>query len=192
MLATNQKKSRIDPKEIHDILRNSRRRHVIRHLEARLTPVTLRELSERIAELETGESPAPRNVRESVYNSLHQTHLPKLDALGVIEYDDDRKTVELRDSARQVDLYMEVVMRHGISWAGYYRTLGVLALVTVVATSAGVPFLSTVPTVLTASAFLVVFAISTAYQLWTRRWFYLHSLVANVSPEKTGIGNRRS
>ncbi|MFC3959563.1 DUF7344 domain-containing protein [Halovivax cerinus] len=189
MLGTHQQTSRIDPQEIHDILRNSRRRNVIKHLESQLTPVSVRELSERIAEIETSESPAPRNVRESVYNSLHQTHLPKLDAVGVIRYDEDRKTVELREPARQVDVYMEVVTRYGFTWAGYYRTLGVLALVTIVATTVEVSPLSPVPTVLCASAFLLVFAASTAYQLWTHRWFYLRSLVANVSPASDDLGN---
>jgi len=168
----------IDPREIHDILRNGRRRKVLKQLQRRVEPVSLRELSEQIAALETGESPPPRNVRQSVYNSLHQTHLPKLDGKGVIEYDEDRKTVTLRNPARQVDLYMEVLTRYGITWAGYYRTLGVLALFAVVATNVDALVLGGVPTLAVASAFLAVFAVSTAYQLWNRRWFYLRSLLS--------------
>lgn len=81
---------------------------------------------------------------------------------------------------------MEVVTRYGITWASYYRTLGVLALVAVVATSIDVTPLSGIPTLLCASAFLVAFAASTAYQLWSHRWFYLRSLVDNVSPADAG------
>lgn len=169
---------RIEPQVVHEILRNSRRRAVIEELESRVEPVSLRELSERIAAAETGESPPPRNARQSVYNSLHQTHLPKLDDAGVIAYDPDRKTICLEEPARQVDLYMEVVTRYGITWTQYYRTLGVIALGSIVAANTGVIGFSAVPTLAFASVFLAVFAVSTAYQLWSRRWFYLRSLFA--------------
>lgn len=167
----------IDPGEVHDILRNDRRRRVIKQLQQQLEPVSLRELSERIAEHESGESPAPRKLRESVYNSLHQTHLPKLDDRGIIEYDKDRKTVRLRDGARHIDVYMEVVTKYGITWATFYRTLGVLALVGVVAVRAGVPVISDIPTLAWATVFLGIFAVATSYQLWSRRWFYLRSFL---------------
>jgi len=170
----------IAPPEVHDILRNERRRKVLKELQQRLEPVSLRELSERIATLETGERPPPRNVRQSVYNSLHQTHLPKLDEKGILEYDKNRKTVRLREPARQVDLYMEVVTRYGITWAGYYRTLGVAALCAIVATEIGALVIGTVSALVVASLFLVVFAVSTAYQLWNRRWFYLRSMLQNT------------
>ena len=168
----------IDPGEIHDILRNDRRRRVIKHLQSQFEPLTLRELSERIAAKEAGESPAPRNVRESVYNSLHQTHLPKLDDRGIIDYDKDRKTVELLEGANDVEVYMEVINRYGISWATYYRTIGVMSLLVVVAANTGFPFVADVPTLAWASCFLALFAGSACYQLWSRRWFYLRQLLA--------------
>ena len=168
--------SEITPREVHEILRNDRRRQVIEQLSERVQPIELGELAERIAAAETGETPPPRNARQSVYNSLHQTHLPKLDGKNVIEYDSDRKTIALREPAREVDLYMEIVTPYGITWAGYYRSLGVLALLTVIAVKTGVPLLARVPTLAVASVFLAVIAASTSYQLWSRRWFYLRSL----------------
>ncbi len=169
--------SRLAETEIHDILRNDRRRRVIEHLQASVGTVTLRELAETIAAHETGDSPPPRSVRDSVYNSLHQTHLPKLDDEGVVEYDEHRKTVELRPGAHDVNVYMEVVTKYGITWADYYRTIATIALSLLVATELGVPVVSAVPTLLLASCALVVVAASTAYQLWTRRWTYLRALV---------------
>jgi hypothetical protein len=163
--------------EIHDILKNSRRRRVLEHLQESMGSVTLRELAETIAAHESGESPPPRPLRESVYNSLHQTHLPKLDDEGVVNYDKNRKTVELQSGARDVNVYMEVVTKYGITWADYYRTLATLALAAVVAVEAGVPALETLPVLLVASAFLATIAVSTAYQLWTRRWTYLRALL---------------
>jgi len=168
----------IEPGEIHDILRNDRRRQVIEQLRSQYEPLELRELSERIAAAESGESPAPRNVRESVYNSLHQTHLPKLDERGIIDYDKDRKTVELLEGASDVEVYMEVINRYGMTWATFYRTLGVMSLLVVVASDAGVPLVADVPALAWGSAFLGLFAVSACYQLWSRRWFYLRQLLA--------------
>ncbi|WP_254832220.1 DUF7344 domain-containing protein [Haloglomus salinum] len=167
----------IDRGEVHEILRNDRRRATVEVLRAKLGSVSLRNLSEAIAEREAGESPPPRKVRQSVYNSLHQTHLPKLDERGVIEYDRDRKTVQLEEGARHVYVHMEVVNEYGITWADYYRSLGVLALMTVVAAGLGTPFLSSVEPMLIASVFLVLFALSTARQLWVNRWLYLRALL---------------
>ncbi|MEF8773057.1 DUF7344 domain-containing protein, partial [Halodesulfurarchaeum sp.] len=59
--------------KIHDILRNDRRRRVLEHLQESVGSVTLRELAETIAANEANQSPPPRALRESVYNSLHQT-----------------------------------------------------------------------------------------------------------------------
>lgn len=167
----------IDEAEIHDILRNERRRRTIRHLQGSLGEVSLRDLSEAVAAAETGEAPAPRDIRDSVYNSLHQTHLPKLDDNGIIEYDADRKTVRLTERSRQLDLYMEVVTPYGISWSQYYRTLGLLGLTAIVLQDLGVPVFAWVDVALWASAFLLLIAISTTYQLWTSRWFYLRQLI---------------
>jgi len=57
--------------------------------------VTVRQLSREIVAIEEG-IPFDRATGEeyhSVYNSLIQTHLPKLNDIGAIEYDSDRKTV---------------------------------------------------------------------------------------------------
>ena len=90
--------------EIHDVLRNERRRLVLERLWADGSE-TVRELSEHIASIESGENPPPRNVRQSVYVSLHQTHLPKLDDLGIVVYDDDAKEVSLAARAADLEQY---------------------------------------------------------------------------------------
>ncbi len=97
---------RFDEGEIHDILRNDRRRAAITVLTEEGGSATIRELSERIASLESGEDPPPRNLRQSVYVSLHQTHLPKLDALDIVDYDTDTKRVDLREEAADVKAHM--------------------------------------------------------------------------------------
>jgi hypothetical protein len=163
--------------QIHQILSNPRRRAILQHLGSSSSGViTVRALSESIAAAEAGESPAPRNVRESVYTSLHQTHLPKLDALGVIEYDRDHREIRVLDRARDVDRYMDVVTGAGVTWGEYYLGLGVFSLVMVVTALAGVPGISLIDPLLWASGALATFALSAVYQLWSDRWAILRLL----------------
>jgi predicted transcriptional regulator len=98
----------LEPTEIHDVLRNERRRLVLEQLLDTDTEESVRDLAEYIASIEAGESPPPRNVRQSVYVSLHQTHLPKLDELGIVAYDSDTKAVSLNGRAGEVAVYLDV------------------------------------------------------------------------------------
>lgn len=159
--------------DIHEILSNDRRRLVLEHLRDHPREVSLRDLAERIAEAETNESPPPNNIRNSVYVSLHQSHLPRLDEMGLVDYDVDRKTISLRKPARQANIYMEVVTRYGITWSTYYRTLGTIAMLTVVLSAVDAPLVSMLGPLPWATLFLVVVGVSTAYQLWSRRWLFL-------------------
>ncbi|UWG50049.1 putative trancriptional regulator, ArsR family [Halalkaliarchaeum sp. AArc-CO] len=125
--------------EIHDVLRNERRRLALERLSERSGPASVSDLAEHVAALEAGERPPPNNLRQSVYVSLHQTHLPKLDELGIVEYDTDEKTVELTDRAGQVTVYLEVVPRYGISRNELYLGLAVLGILLTLAAALGVP-----------------------------------------------------
>jgi len=170
--------SELSETQIHNVLRNNRRRKVLRQLQQHVGTLTVRELSEAIAAAETGQSPPPRNIRDSVYNSLNQTHLPKLDALGILDYDQDRKTVAVQSGVREVSLYMEVVTPYGITWAEYYQLLLLTALLAIIATEIGAPLFSAISPLLMCSLFLVVLCVSTAYRLWSRRWVYLQRLIS--------------
>ena len=163
--------------DIHDVLSNERRRMVLSILhEADGGTTTARDLSEQIAEMETGQSPPPRNIRQSAYVSLHQTHLPKLDELGIIDYDESAKTVTLTDRAKQVSIYMETVPRYGISWSEYYVGVSALGLLLVVAGLIGTPVLGAVgPTTWGALALLLV-GVSATYQTIRQGSSILHRL----------------
>jgi DNA-binding transcriptional ArsR family regulator len=173
--------------EIHQILSNPRRRAVLDHLGASPGAISVRDLSEAIAATETGESPAPTRVRESVYTSLHQTHLPKLQELGVVRYDRDRSEIRPLAGVRAVDPYMEVVTTWGVTWGEYYRALGVLGLTVVVAALTPVPFVSLVDPLLWASGFLALFALSSAYQLWRDRYALVRTLRAVSGARRSGV-----
>ena len=177
MMFAQQGNDSLDPEEIHEILRNDRRRLTLKYLKQRLEPVPLRDLSERVAELESSTSPAPRDLRQSVYNSLHQTHLPKLDGYGIVDYERDQKVVSLEARAKDIDVYMGISTPVGVTWATYYRSLGVMGLLAVVLSGADVPLFANVEPLLFGTVFMVLFAVSTVYQLWARRWFYASALL---------------
>lgn len=97
---------RLTETEAHDILRNERRRAVLQIAYGSSGTIPVRDLSERIATEETGADPAPRSDRQSVYVSLIQTHLPKLDEAAVIDYDDQHKTIAPGPAADQLEPYI--------------------------------------------------------------------------------------
>ncbi len=162
--------------QIHDLLRNERRRQVIKHLQGTVGSTTLRDLAETIAERECGQSPPPKDVRDSVYNSLHQTHLPKLDRNGIVEYDANRKTIRLTENARSVDVYMDIATAYGITWSEFYQLFGTGSLLLLLGAHLDAPLLSAIDPILLISLFLAGYAISIGYQMWTQRWMYLNAL----------------
>lgn len=92
---------------IFDILKNQRRRHVVRYLQEHQV-ATLSDLAEHVAALENDKD--IRNLtsseRKRVYVGLYQCHLPRMDDAGVIDFDSDRGTIELNHQAEQLDAYL--------------------------------------------------------------------------------------
>jgi hypothetical protein len=160
----------------HNMLRNGRRRRAIKYLRRHHGTATLSELAEQIAIYETGESPPPENLRESVYISLHQTHLPKLDENGFLDYDPDAKTVTLRRRTWRLEKYMDLDFGFGVTWLNYYRGLLIAALVAIIAFETVGRGGVSPPAGLVAVVFLAVAIVSMVVQLWTRRWLISVSL----------------
>ena len=158
----------LEEADIHDVLRNSRQRLVLERLAVE-DRETVSDLAEYIAAAESGEDPPPRNVRQSVYVSLHQTHLPKLDSLGIATYDANEKLVTRDAKAEDVDVYMEVVPESGLSWAEYYFGFSLVGLATMTGHRVGVPVLSDVDATLLAGGLLLVLCLSAGYHLLHQR-----------------------
>ena len=175
----------LEATEIHDVLRNDRRRLVLERLQETGTSESVRDLSEYVASVESGETPAPRNVRQSAYVALHQTHLPKLDELGIVMYDSNAKEVSLASNAAEVAVYMEVVPKYAISWAEFYFGIGVLGLLTLVGRASGVPLLVDVPGAVLGGVFLAFVTAAATYQLITRRQSFFHRIGGNVGGDIT-------
>jgi len=120
--------------ETFEMLSNRRRRYIIHYLQDTESTVTLSDLAEQVAawENETDIAAISANERKTVYTSLQQFHLPKMDETGVVEFDDRAGEVELTDAAEGLDLYLEVVDEYDIPWSLYY--IGFSALGTLLVT----------------------------------------------------------
>lgn len=79
------------------ILKNSRRREVLRFLARTDGEATLDELARHIAAKENGidKRALSSSQRKRVYIGLYQAHLPKMDDAGVVEFDKHRGRIEL-------------------------------------------------------------------------------------------------
>lgn len=95
--------------DIFELLKNPRRRTVIDYLKDNDGEATLSEVAEHIAALENGITveELSSHQRKRVYIGLYQCHLPKMDKLGVIDYDKNRGTIEIQDSVEQLEPFLE-------------------------------------------------------------------------------------
>lgn len=76
---------RLAAEEVFDVLRNHRRRLVISYMAEEREAVSLRELSDHIAEIEGSD-------RQTVYISLYQQHFDRLKDVGAIKGETRRIT----------------------------------------------------------------------------------------------------
>ena len=128
--------------ELFDAMSNRRRSHVIDYLtEHEGDSVDLRTLSDYVTAKEQGVaiSQIDTDKRRSVYVSLHQTHLPKLDTYNVIEYDQRRGEVAVTTEYDRVKTYLESVPEDDIPWSYVYASLSGLSALLLTTAAAGVP-----------------------------------------------------
>jgi hypothetical protein len=89
---------------IFTVLKNRRRREALQYLRHAEGPVSLGDLAEYIAakenDVETDQLTSAQ--RKRVYTTLYQCHLPMMDDADVVEYDQNRGSVELLDAASEL------------------------------------------------------------------------------------------
>lgn len=95
---------------IFDILRNQRRRLAIEYLRRKDTSTDLSELTEYIAAVENDKpvDDLTSSERKRVYVSLYQTHIPKMEDAGMLEFEQDRKGIDLLPLAKQLFPYLDI------------------------------------------------------------------------------------
>ena len=114
--------------ELFEILSNRRRRHILHELMRTEESLDIGALSQEIAACEDGLEPheVSSSDRKRVYTALHQSHLPKLDKAGVIDFDRDRGRIEPTPALDDVEIYMDIVRGREIPWSDYYLSLTAL------------------------------------------------------------------
>lgn len=96
--------------DIFHLLQTSRRRETLRYLLEASGPVEMRDVAEHVAarEHETTVGQLRSSQRQRVYIPLYQSHLPKLDKHGVIEYDQSRGVISPGAHLELFRPYLEV------------------------------------------------------------------------------------
>ena len=94
--------------DVFEILSSPRRRYLLYYLRQRQEPVELTALAEHVAAWENGveTDELTTQERKRVYVSLYQTHVPKLDDAGIVEYDAESGMVALTHRAQRIDSYL--------------------------------------------------------------------------------------
>ena len=92
---------------VFELLLDQRRRYALYYLSKKVGAVPLQELAEQIA-LWEGEPTYDRVERIST--GLHHRHIPKLVDTDVARYDPNRETIELLESAGQLEPYLELAI----------------------------------------------------------------------------------
>jgi hypothetical protein len=147
-------------------LSNRRRRYVMHCLRQTNDGLTIRDLSEQLAAWEQNcelTEVRPKE-RKRLYTALHQTHLPKMDAFGIVEYDSARGVVTLTDAISEFDTYLYDGRGDHLQWNVIYLALG--SVLTGLVTIAGLGFapLSTIDGHVYAAAAAVSITATAGYQ----------------------------
>ncbi|WP_339105837.1 hypothetical protein [Haloterrigena salinisoli] len=99
----------LSPDDIFHILQTNRRRDAISYLLDREGPVKMSDIAEHVSakEHETTVAELTSTQRQRVYIPLYQSHLPKLDEKGVIDYNKPRGIVRPTERIEEFRPYLE-------------------------------------------------------------------------------------
>lgn len=120
--------------QVFEILKNDRRRAVLRYMRDVEEEVRLGELAERIAawECDKDVSQITSSERKRVYVGLYQSHLPKMADVGAISYNKPRGKIGPGEHMALFEEYLPTEsVDSGSQWTDYHRPilLGALILV---------------------------------------------------------------
>ena len=130
----------------------------------------LTELAEHIAAIEndTTVEDLTKQQRKRVYVSLYQTHVPKMEDAGLVEYDEDTTVLRLQARADEVDDYLGTDNR--FRWEFVYLLVAGLGFLLVALANTEVPLIGAVPSEVVAFVVLgalLLTALTHVFQ-WTR------------------------
>ncbi|GAB3670762.1 DUF7344 domain-containing protein [Halopiger thermotolerans] len=158
--------------ELFEILSNRRRRHILHELMREQDTLDIGTLSQQIAAWEDGLElhEVTSSDRKRVYTALHQSHLPKMDEAGVVDFNQDRGTVSPTPALEDVEIYMDIVRGREIPWSDYYLGLTGLSGLLLAAVSTGLGPFSAVSQSAWGVFVVVAFGVSAvAHRYYARR-----------------------
>jgi hypothetical protein len=166
-----------------EVLSNQRRRYTLHYLQHNRDDATLSDVAEQVAawENEKGVPEVASSERKTVYTSLQQFHLPKLDAQGVVEFDQRSGEIELTERAADLDIYLEVVDQYDIPWSYYYLGLSLVGTILVALSWAGIAPFAGIPFIGWAAFLLGAFFVSSVSHMYLTREMRLGS--SEIPPE---------
>jgi len=160
----------ISEDELFDVLSNQRRRFAVHLLKREEDDsIAIGDMAEQIAAWENGieTTEITGNERKRVYTALQQSHLPKMDKAGVIDFNKNRGVVEPMPAMTDVDVYMDVVEGREIPWSDYYLGLSGVAVALV-----GAVWLGAWPFVLLPEfAWTVAIVVAFAFSAITHKYY---------------------
>ena len=121
--------------DVFEVLSNQRRRFTLHYLMRNEKTIEVGELADQVAAWENNISAedVTANQRKRAYTALQQNHLPQMDRAGIVDYDHPRGTIEMTDSAEEIDIYLDVVYGRDIPWNKYYLGLSGVGLAIMIA-----------------------------------------------------------
>lgn len=132
-------RDRLSQDVVFDLLSSPRRRFVLYYLNQIDEEVTIGELADQVAawENELAVEELSSQQRKRVYVSLYQTHVPKMDDAGIVDYDSDSGSVVLSEQAVDISAYLS---REEASrpWQRYYLGIAIVGGVFYAAVALGI------------------------------------------------------
>jgi hypothetical protein len=154
---------------IFEILRNRRRQFVLEYLREQEGTVTIGELAEHIAAIENDTTVRQLNAqqRKRVYIGLYQCHLPKMDDVDVIDFNQSRGRITPAEHIEPLYEYLDVAngehetaeaeapfdRRHGVGFAAFGVAFFAAQLTGAYVVASGIVVLFLVGTLLVVSEF---------------------------------------
>ena len=152
---------------VFEILKNERRRTVLHYLKDHGGTVSLGELAEHVAAVENGTTVAQvtSNERKCVYVGLYQCHLPKMDDMDIVEFNQNRGRISLGPNASQLYEYLDESDDVERPWPLYYGALTAVGVGLLAASQLGVAAVGLTATVVSVVVLVGLVGVATAQTL---------------------------
>ncbi len=151
--------------ELFELLANSRRRYIMRALAREGGPLEIGTLATEIAASEDGVTTkeVSSRARKRVYTAIQQSHLPKMDRTGVIEFEKDRGVVKPTPALETVETYIDVTTGGTVPWSEYYLGLTAFATLILGGSSLGMAPFALLPELVWIALVIASFALAATF-----------------------------